>query len=94
MDENAKYPASNVLVDQCKSDGLDEWRGVGNSSRLVLVLGCKQDIKAFFIKNGKLDHQIQNFTISVGTHSKGPWKVALQGSFNITSPLVVMRLLG
>ena len=91
VEEDPDYPASNALADQCTASGSTEWRGVGNRSELVIVLGCKQDIKAFYIKNGEADHQTENFTISVGTHPKGPWKVVLEGSLNLTTSLVMIK---
>ena len=90
MKDDEKYPADNVLKDQCNSDGLDEWRGTGNDSEFIIILGCHQDIKAFYIKNGESAYQTENFSISVATHSKGPWKDVLQGSLNLTTTLVII----
>ena len=79
------FPASNVLTDQCDAAGTNEWRQDGNDTDLVVVLGCQQDVKSFFIKNGNQDYQTENFTIYVATHSQGPWKMVLAGSLNSTT---------
>ena len=84
-----EYPAENVLKDECNSDGLDEWRVMSNDSEFIIVLGCHQDIKAFYIKNGESEYQTENFTVSIATHSKGPWKDVLQGSLNLTTTKVM-----
>ena len=69
-----------MLVDECSIDGLAGWRGSGNSSEFVIVLGCLQDIQAVWMKNGMKNYQTQNFTVSVSTHPKGPWKQVLNDS--------------
>ena len=79
--EDPDYPTSNVLDDQCRPDGSNEWRGTGNNSEFVMVLGCRQDITGVLMKNGFKDYQSQNFTISIGTYIRGPWKEVLKDSF-------------
>ena len=79
-EDDPDYPTSNVLADLCLLDGSKDWRGRGNNSHLVIELGCPQDIKSVWIKNGLKDYQTENFTISVATHPKGPWKQVLNDS--------------
>ena len=79
-----------MLLDQCLSEGSNEWRGRGNNSQLVIMLGCRQDIQAVWIKNGLKDYQSQNFIISVSTHPKGPWKQVLNDSLPVPSSKVTI----
>ena len=76
------FPARNVLTDQCDAAGTNEWRKDGNETDLVVVLGCRQDVKSFLIKNGNQDYQTKNFSIYVAAYSQGPWKLVLAGSLN------------
>ena len=88
-EDNPDFPPSNILVDQCAFDGSNEWRGRGNNSEIVLVLGCRQDVQAVWIKNGLKDFRTQNFTISVATHMTGPWKQVLTGSLPFSNQKVI-----
>ena len=76
-------------MDQCAFDGSNEWRGRGNNSEIVLVLGCRQDVQAVWIKNGLKDFKTQTFTISVATHIAGPWNQVLNGSLPFSNKKVI-----
>ena len=82
-EDDQSYPPSNVLDDQC-----EEWRDTRGNPEFVVVLGCRQDIKSFYIKNGNSNYRTENFTVYVASHSKGPWKNVLEGSLDSTKPLV------
>ena len=88
-EDNPDFSQNNILMDQCTFDELNEWRGIGNDSEIVLELGCRQDIQAVWIKNGLKDFKTQNFTISVATLQSGPWKQVLNGSLPLSSPRVI-----
>ena len=87
-EDDPDYPPSNVLSDECLLDGSKEWRGRISNSQIVIKLGCRQDIKSIWIKNGFKDFQMQNFTIAIATHQKGPWKQVLNESLPPTSTKV------
>ena len=87
--DNTEFPAENVLTDQCDAAGTNEWRKDDNQADLVIVLGCKQDVKSFLIKNGNHDYQTETFAIYVATHSKGPWNLVLEGFLNYSKEQVM-----
>ena len=79
------------MSDECLLDGSKEWRGRQNNSQLLIELGCRQDIKAVWIKNGLKDYKTQNFTISIATHPRGPWKQVLNESLPTTTSTEVTK---
>ena len=81
-DDDVNYPPRNVLADNCMEDGSTEWRSSGANDEFIIVLGCRQDIKTFFIKNGVNNYQTQNFSISIGSDPGGPWHTILESSLN------------
>ena len=54
------------------ADGSEEWRATKDNAELIIALGCRQDVKTLFIKNGISDYQTQNFTLFVASDLNGP----------------------
>ena len=70
------------------ADGSEEWRATKDNAELIIALGCRQDVKTLFIKNGISDYQTKNFTLFVASDLNGPWHIIFEGSMN-TSKMAV-----